>query len=354
MEALLKKIDTHHNQNLPFVLYAFPESDTVTALFQQTDTRYISTNLSEKGFVFTPFAEGATLLIPENESEIVSIPFSEQTDQQERVDFAITPSEKIAYQTLVKEAIEFINNEKATKVVTSRRKKIEIPRLNLPEVIRRLFTLYPNAFRYVWYHPTTGIWCGASPEILLETKGMEFYTMALAGTKKQIENKEPHWTYKEIEEQQWVKEAIATELHTMASIVKASKRKNHKAGTLVHLRTDFVGVFKKKGNNLAILSKMLHPTPAVCGTPKKVAKDFILKYENYPREYYTGFLGPINYQASNSQLFVNLRCMKIYTDTAYLYVGGGITQTSEPQAEWEETCDKLQTMLQVLAPMLYN
>ena len=53
-----------------------------------------------------------------------------------------------------------------------------------------------------------------------------------------------------------------------------------------------------------------------------------------------------------SKLFVNLRCMKIDANSATLFVGGGITIDSEPESEWEETQHKLQTMLQVIYPML--
>ena len=147
-------------------------------------------------------------------------------------------------------------------------------------------------------------------------------------------------------------DAIATKLHAAASIVRVSKIKNHRAGSVMHLRTDFTGVFKKGGNNLAILTKALHPTPAVCGTPQKVAKEFILRNENYDREYYTGFLGPVSGLEDRSDLYVNLRCMKIGTKTVHLYVGGGITEASQPKEEWEETLDKLQTMIQVLAPLI--
>jgi isochorismate synthase len=70
---------------------------------------------------------------------------------------------------------------------------------------------------------------------------------------------------------------------------------------------------------------VLHPTPAVCGLPKQEAKDFILENEGYDRKYYTGFLGELNKEAFNketlkSDLYVNLRCMKIKDNQAHLYV----------------------------------
>ena len=44
--------------------------------------------------------------------------------------------------------------------------------------------------------------------------------------------------------------------------------------------------------------------------------------------------------------------MKIEENKAHLYVGGGITFDSNPEEEWEETQNKLQTMLQVVQPIL--
>ena len=108
----------------------------------------------------------------------------------------------------------------------------------------------------------------------------------------------------------------------------------------------------------------MHPTPAICGFPKEAAKQFIQENENYNREYYTGFLGEINFlettnRNSNkrnvennaytavkkvSNIFVNLRCMQIIDQIAIIYVGGGITKDSIPQAEWEETVNKTFTI----------
>ena len=44
--------------------------------------------------------------------------------------------------------------------------------------------------------------------------------------------------------------------------------------------------------------------------------------------------------------------MKIDPQMATLYVGGGITLDSTPELEWQETKNKMTTMLSVLAPML--
>jgi isochorismate synthase len=92
--------------------------------------------------------------------------------------------------------------------------------------------------------------------------------------------------------------------------------------------------------------QLLHPTSAVCGMPKEPALQFILDNEKHSRAFYSGFLGPVNV-ASETHIFVNLRCMQIYTDKAVLYAGAGITADSDPQKEWEETELKCLTLLNV-------
>ena len=352
MKNLLKKTQAQYRSKLPFVVYAFPNSDSAIGLFQKNKNSYTSEDYSENGFVFAPFAEGDTLIIPEKETERITVKLSEKIIEPHIISPVVNTFEKTNYQSLVESAIHCIEQGRASKIVTSRVQEVKLGKFDLSEIIIRLFGLFTTAFRYVWYHPRTGLWCGASPEVLLRTNGKEFSSMAMAGTKKYEENRDPRWTTKEIDEQKYVADGIATKLHAAASIVRVSKIKNHRAGSLMHLRTDFTGVFKKGGNNLTILTKALHPTPAVCGTPQKAAKEFILKNENYAREYYTGFLGPVSGLKDRSDLYVNLRCMKMTTKSAFLYVGGGITDASRPSEEWDETYDKLQTMMQVLAPML--
>ena len=88
----------------------------------------------------------------------------------------------------------------------------------------------------------------------------------------------------------------------------------------------------------------MHPTPAVCGWPAAEALDLIRVTEEYPRSFYSGYLGPVNMERKTS-LFVNLRCMQVGEQEAALYAGGGITINSVPEAEWEETTIKSRTLL---------
>ena len=350
---LQKKITNHFKSKLPFVLYCLPETEIITGYFQKNNESYISDCFSEDGVVMAPFeCQNETICIPANKSEVITSQFSKQHLSQDDINIDESEEDYTKHIKLVDDAKRCINNRTASKIVVTRRKELPLKNFDLATLFFRLINLFPDTFRYIWFHPKTGLWCGASPELLLKTDGLSFTTMALAGTKKIIDNSPPDWTTKEIEEQQYVLDNIITVLQKITAVVKTSKTFTHQSGSIAHLRTDITGVLKNRKATLEIISKRLHPTPAVCGTPQKIAREFVLSNEGYKREYYTGYIGPVHKEGKDSQLFVNLRCIKISDAKAYLYAGGGITEGSDAQEEWIETKNKLQTMLQVLRPFL--
>lgn len=350
---LLKKIETQYQNNLPFVLFALPEEENCSLILQEDDNFYDTENFTEDCFVFAPFDfQNKAFCIPSEKGEVLQGLYDKDEFKSQEVFLKEDKAQKEKYCSKVQSAVRSIKSREAKKIVISRKQEIELKSLDLSIIIKRILNLYTSAFRYVWYHPITGIWCGASPEILVQIEGSAFTTMALAGTQKSNYKDEYSWNYKEIEEQQIVVDEITTSLQKVTSVVRLSKTYNHKAASLVHLRTDITGILKKGKTTLSSITSTLHPTPAVCGTPQKFAKKYILENEDYSREFYTGFLGPICSKDTCSKLFVNLRCMKLEKNKASLFVGGGVTIDSIPEAEWEETVHKLQTMMQVLAPML--
>ncbi len=351
--SLLNKLSTHYKEQLPFVLFSLPESESVSVCFQKDSILYDTENYAEECFVFAPFDyHKKAYCIPLEEGDVFKVDFSSENITEKEIYTNENTLDKEKYCELVKGTVRSIKSRHAKKIVVSRKEEFRLQYFDLQLLIKRILNLYPTAFRYVWYHPKTGLWCGASPEVLVQTEGASFTTMALAGTQRYNPKNNYSWHYKEIEEQQIVVDAISTSLQKVTSVVRISKTYNHIAASLVHLRTDITGILKKGKTTLSTITSTLHPTPAVCGTPQKFAKKYILEYEPYDREFYTGFLGPICNKESCSKLYVNLRCMKIENNTASLFVGGGITIASDPVSEWEETEHKLQTMLLVLQPML--
>jgi isochorismate synthase len=73
---------------------------------------------------------------------------------------------------------------------------------------------------------------------------------------------------------------------------------------------------------------------------------FIVENENFNRELYAGFLGPV--KGDNINFFVNLRCMQICGENAVFYAGAGIVEGSCPEKEFRETEEKMNTLRKVL------
>ncbi|QQX75910.1 MULTISPECIES: isochorismate synthase [Aequorivita] len=350
---LTEKISKQLNHNLPFVVYSLPQEDEVSVLLQKNQELFTLTEMTQNGFVFSPFEYiGNALFIPENASEKISAELAKTEVELTKLAIAENSAGQKEYTETVRKTIENIKRRKANKIVLSRFREFQLNNFSVELLLNRLFSTYPTAFRYIWYHPQTGMWCGATPEILVQVKKDSFKTMALAGTQP-FTNKVPVvWGPKELDEQQLVTDAITNSLQRVTSVLKVSNPHTHRAGSLLHLRTDITGILKNGKATLTTIAAALHPTPAVCGTPQKFAKEFIKENEGYDREFYTGFLGPIQENGATASLMVNLRCMKIVNNTARIFVGGGITIGSQPSDEWQETQNKMQTMLQVLQPML--
>jgi isochorismate synthase len=346
------KVQQHLQLNLPFVLFSKPNENRVVGLFQKDNELNFTKNFIEKGFVFAPFDGEQIILIPEENSEVLEVVFVPiETILKANLSVNTKLQEKAAFENLVQKGIDEIGKKTFQKVVLSREEIVELQDFDLVKLFKKLLNSYPTAFNYCWFHPEMGLWMGATPERLLKTSENIFQTVALAGTQLFQENSEVIWENKEKVEQQFVTDYILETIKSVTSNVEVSVPNSLKAGKLLHLKADIKGVINKD-INVKELVLLLHPTPAVCGLPKQVAKDFIIENEGYNRSFYAGFLGEINRKENATELFVNLRCMQIkrYLDItkAHLYIGCGITKDSNPEKEWQETVNKATTMKNII------
>ncbi|MGL5563306.1 MAG: isochorismate synthase [Tannerellaceae bacterium] len=240
-----------------------------------------------------------------------------------------------------------LQNKSFDKLVLSRNYTIEKPTgFSWRENLLRAGLLYSDAFVYLFYTPSTGCWMGATPEILLSGSENVYTTVALAGTMKSGICIKPEWSAKNKGEQNVVVRYMRECIGSLADTYEEFGPDTVKAGDLIHLKSTFH--FKANKNlSLGKILSMFHPTPAVCGLPKEKAYQYIIDHEGYNRSYYSGFLGPIMDKESIN-IYVNLRCMHENENKLTLYAGGGILPQSEVTDEWQETENKLQTMLRLL------
>ena len=337
-------LEEHKSHNRPFVVYRKPGSDQLCVLIQNDSTVHRIRDFSESGFIMAPFlnSEDTILIRPD---QFLTIPQPLVSESRTDLDqtTAIKKYDKNKHLNLVSEAKEAIHSGDLMKVVLARQIVVELDKE--PQLIfENLCLAHPDAFCYYWFHPEIGSWIGASPELLLSLKNNTLETYSLAGTLEVEEGVEPSWGEKELEEQQLVTDFIVDKLEQLSILPDVSPANQVQAGKLWHLKS----VIKASATNkdLAKIIGALHPTPAVCGIPRDIATTFILGNEGLDRKFYTGFLGEINMgSASETSLYVNLRCMEYTAGCANIYVGGGITGLSDPEQEWQETEAKSQTIL---------
>ncbi|MBU2951711.1 chorismate-binding protein [Tamlana agarivorans] len=360
-EAFFERIKTQYKNNLPFVAFRKPNALALTGLLQNNDDLFFSEDYTEKGFVFAPFDNSEkSILMPSESSESISAIFETSAAfEASTVTSTTTIEDKAFHINLVNKGVEAIENKAFKKVVLSRKESIQIPEADPLKILKNLLNSYQSAYVYCWYHPKVGLWLGATPETLIKIEGKRFSIMALAGTQNYKGDLEVTWQEKELQEQQYVTDFILKHLKSLAESFKASEVETVKTGNLLHLKT-MISAQLKDDVSMKSVVNALHPTPAVCGLPKESAKAFIIENENYNREYYTGFLGELNVEKTiaprsgrrnienrayaltknSTQLYVNLRCMQLKNEQAILYVGGGITQSSNAEKEWLETVSK--------------
>lgn len=366
LTPVLSLLDTVFKTQKPFVFYRKPHDSTIYTLISKDQKLQFLDDFNQKGFVFAPFDDRKkTIIFPLNNVETKAFSYSNNTFSND-TDTTLNHTDKAQHLLLLEQGISYIKTQKTPKIVLSRKEVLQ-KKCDIIQTFKNLLDKYPTAMVYVWFHPKVGLWLGATPETLLTSKNNNFKTMALAGTQVYKDTKIV-WENKEIQEHQFVTDYITQALSTLNIPFTVSKTSTLKAGSLVHLHASITGRLKHE-NQIGELIHALHPTPAVCGLPKEKSKQFILKHENYNREFYTGFLGELNFKTDRRQtsrnkrnienqayhfkdtqsaLFVNLRCMQIKNNTIYIYVGGGITKDSNPQKEYLETVAKSKIMTSIL------
>ena len=347
-------IATYLEKNIPFALFRVPEGRV--RLVAQLSPFSANNNFTASGFHFAPFSkkEKVPLVVINNEvDEYVNLDdFTSEVLPEPKILEALRLSEVDFpnYNQHLQTYFSFFEKNKTRKAIYSRIKKTELPKyFDLISFFRKIENAYPKAFVYIVHLPNIGLWAGASPERLLEYNNDIAKTVALAGTQKLPEGisaENLDWEKKEIEEHQMVAEYISNliEKHQL-KMVHQSEPYTSAAGRIAHLKQNFE--FQIKKENLPAFLNDLHPTPAVCGLPKEKALDLIYEVEPYDREYYAGYLGMVE-KNNDVNFYVNLRCMKIHKTSALLFVGGGITASSIPEKEWEETELKAKTLLNIL------
>ena len=250
----------------------------------------------------------------------------------------------------VRRALEAIDAGQLRKVVLARRSHVRLAHpLTARAALARLSLLDPATTRFL-FSQKDALFLGASPELLVERRGPHVFCDALAGTAVYATDSDALAllrSNKDRREHAFVVEAIRSALATCCvDVLSASEPSLYRLRTVTHLHTAVIATASPSTDVLDVVAA-LHPTPAVCGTPRERALRFLLANEATERGWYAAPVGWFDAQG-NGSFAVALRSALIRGHDAWLYAGAGIVAGSEPEAEYRETEAKLEAMLSAL------
>lgn len=202
---------------------------------------------------------------------------------------------------------------------------------------------------------------GRSPELLLRREGRQVETVPLAGSAPRTGDARADAqarerllaSAKDLREHRYVVRDVVEQLRSVCTQVGAPETPEvFGTETMLHLGTPIRGTLAGSPSQgysapgVFALAELLHPTPAVCGTPTARARGAIAALEE-PRGYFTGLVGWQN-REGDGETAVTIRCAEITPEAVEVFAGAGIISDSVPAAEAEETLNKMRTVLRAL------
>jgi menaquinone-specific isochorismate synthase len=259
-----------------------------------------------------------------------------------------------AWKERVAEAIKRVGSSKVDKVVLARDLVATSTQdIQTAPILKKLAAEYPST----WTFAVDGL-VGATPELLLRLSRGMVTSRVLAGTIPKTGNDEKDLALaaslarssKDLEEHEYAVRSVADALEPFCSStnVPESPFVLHLANVM-HLATDVTGALIESKQRLDAFSLLqsLHPSAAVCGTPRNIAFDIITEIEGMNRGRYAGPVGWID-ASGDGELGIALRSGQITDREIRIFAGCGIVAGSNPEKELEESNAKMIAMRSAL------
>lgn len=254
----------------------------------------------------------------------------------------------------VAQAIAHIESLEVDKVVLARDiRAIANGEIDTRAILKKLSDNYPST----WTFAVAGL-LGATPELLLRLSRGMVTSRVLAGTIPKTGDDEKDLALaaslarssKDLEEHEYAVRSVADALEPFCSStnVPDSPYVLHLANVM-HLATDVTGALIESTHHVDVftLLKNLHPSAAVCGTPRNIAFDIITQIEGMNRGRYAGPIGWID-ASGDGELGLALRSGQIDGREIRIFAGCGIVAGSNPEKELEESSAKMVAMRSAL------
>ena len=260
------------------------------------------------------------------------------------------------WQQMITRAVHQIKHTQLDKVVLSRVCEVkQATHIDVDSALTYLNEVYGACYRFLFEPRPHHAFLGATPELLAKVDGRSLTTMALAGSigRGQTDKEDDQLGHalinsaKDRHEHQLVVMALLMRLASITNKLEiAPQPAVYKLPNIQHL---FSPVRAKLQTSMGILPivERLHPTPALGGSPRHLATQFLQEAEPVPRGWYAAPVGWIDAHL-DGVFAVAIRSAVTQEKRAWLYAGGGIVADSEPTKEWDETALKFKPMLAAL------
>ncbi|KAA8494074.1 2-succinyl-5-enolpyruvyl-6-hydroxy-3-cyclohexene-1-carboxylate synthase [Porphyridium purpureum] len=277
-----------------------------------------------------------------------------------------------AWETSIEAAKGGFALKKYQKIVLARRKTFEAlgNQTDPVDILERLVHSCNVGYLFCLQLNSSSAFLGCSPERLFRLSNGCIATEAVAGTIKNSQEKKRQEeaerqllsSLKDLEEHrivvEYIQQALESILHDSTrsgcdEVVSVRGPELLRLPHLMHIRTSLEATVANDTESSQTHARVtfrlldaLHPTPAVCGLPKQLAQQDILRLERFDRGCYAG---PFGYFGSNcADYCVAIRSGLVKADRVLIYGGAGIVPESVARSEWDEIELKLSTFARAL------
>ena len=260
---------------------------------------------------------------------------------------AISPAQ---WEINVGKALAKINSGEISKVVLARDL---VAQSDLPFDARHIMNKLAENYSSTWIFSVANL-VGATPELLVRLNKGLVTSRILAGTIQRTGDDQRDLALaaslarssKDLEEHEYAVDSVAQTLAPFCSSTNVPETPFvlH-LSNVMHLATDVTGVLTDSlaPADLFTVVRELHPSAAVCGTPRPAAQRVIKEVEAMSRGRYAGPVGWID-SKGEGEIGIALRCAQINSTNPReirLFAGCGIVQGSDPAKEYAESQAKL-------------
>ncbi|MBO8191119.1 salicylate synthase [Streptomyces oryzae] len=200
---------------------------------------------------------------------------------------------------------------------------------------------------------------GFSPETVLEVEGSRVTTQPLAGTRRRSPDREEtlrlreelYASEKEIYEHAISVKTSVDELDTVCrpgSVHVTDYMSVRERGSVQHLASSVSGELAPGRTAWQALAAAF-PAVTASGVPKRAAYDCMRRLETGRRGLYGGAVLTVDSEGEMDAALV-LRSVYRSAGRCWLRAGAGIVAGSTPEREYEETCEKLESIARHLVP----